>query len=276
MEDRHDIQQNADFFYASVFDGHSGDDVAAYLRQNFYLTLNRIYNQVGCPQFPGIRGDVMYVLPLTFSIINDEMKKLNLYAGSTAAVAFIIPYENFAQLYTAHAGDSRIVDSNGNALTTDHTPKNSAEVCRIGKNNIFQNRLGGRLAVTRAFGDFDLEEFGLTSKPEVHSYTIKPSEFIIIASDGIWDVVSNQAAANFVKERLHAGISACRAARELILYAAYKSMQQFKPYLLKDWPDIITHEQYKNLSDQDIYNDALFPYAKYTHDNQTVVIIQLS
>ena len=53
-------------------------------------------------------------------------------------------------------------------------------------------RLGGLLAVTRAFGDFSLKKgMALTAKPEVHKIEIRLSHrYVIVASDGLWDFVN--------------------------------------------------------------------------------------
>lgn len=62
-------------------------------------------------------------------------------------------------------------------------------------------RVGGVLAVTRAFGDHALRDSGLIAVPHVIKYTLKPfDKFLIIASDGIWDELSDQDAINYCKD----------------------------------------------------------------------------
>ena len=52
------------------------------------------------------------------------------------------------------------------------------------------NRLGGVLAVTRAFGDIALKTHGLISKPDVKKIPLRlHHRYVIIASDGLWDYV---------------------------------------------------------------------------------------
>ena len=50
-------------------------------------------------------------------------------------------------------------------------------------------RLGGLLAITRAFGDRSLKKnMGLIAKPEVKKIQIRLNhKFLIVASDGLWD-----------------------------------------------------------------------------------------
>lgn len=54
-------------------------------------------------------------------------------------------------------------------------------------------RLGGSLAISRALGDFLHKKGGLICTPEVIRIPIERShQYLIIATDGLWDVLSNQ------------------------------------------------------------------------------------
>ncbi|KAK6144968.1 hypothetical protein DH2020_021788 [Rehmannia glutinosa] len=55
------------------------------------------------------------------------------------------------------------------------------------------------LAMARAFGDFCLKDFGLISVPEISYRRITDEdEFIVLATDGIWDVLSNKEVVDIV------------------------------------------------------------------------------
>ena len=63
------------------------------------------------------------------------------------------------------------------------------------------NRVGGVLAVSRAIGDFSMRNSGLISVPTIKKRMLKASDkFIVIASDGVWDELSDQDAVNYCKE----------------------------------------------------------------------------
>uniref|UniRef100_A0A0E0KP30 protein-serine/threonine phosphatase n=1 Tax=Oryza punctata TaxID=4537 RepID=A0A0E0KP30_ORYPU len=48
------------------------------------------------------------------------------------------------------------------------------------------------LAMARAFGDFCLKDYGLISMPDVSYHHItEKDEFVVLATDGVWDVLSN-------------------------------------------------------------------------------------
>ncbi|MBA0807057.1 hypothetical protein Gohar_022885 [Gossypium harknessii] len=60
-------------------------------------------------------------------------------------------------------------------------------------------RVGGVLAVSRAFGDRHLKQY-VVADPEIQEEKIDNSlEFLILASDGLWDVVSNEEAVAMIK-----------------------------------------------------------------------------
>ncbi|XP_061363306.1 probable protein phosphatase 2C 34 [Gastrolobium bilobum] len=55
------------------------------------------------------------------------------------------------------------------------------------------------LAMSRAFGDYCVKEYGLISVPEVtHRNITSRDQFVVLATDGVWDVISNQEAVDIV------------------------------------------------------------------------------
>ena len=123
---------------------------------------------------------------------------------------FKLKNETFLQVL--NTGDSRCVlcrDNFAFVLTKDHKPNWPEERVRIealgGK--IYRDygddwRIGD-LSVSRAFGDINAEPY-VTYKPEIFKYKLtKDDKFIIIACDGLWDVLTNQEAVNFVISRAY-------------------------------------------------------------------------
>lgn len=64
-------------------------------------------------------------------------------------------------------------------------------------------RLGGLLAITRAFGDLSLKKsMGLIVKPEVKKLQIRLSHrFLVIASDGLWDFINIKTVQKILKDQ---------------------------------------------------------------------------
>lgn len=83
------------------------------------------------------------------------------------------------------------------AMSEDHKPNKDSERARIENEGgvvIWAGtwRVGGVLAVSRAFGDRPLKKFVIAT-PEVRQESVSSEdEFLILASDGVWDVVSNK------------------------------------------------------------------------------------
>ena len=63
---------------------------------------------------------------------------------------------------------------------------------RNGGGIIFENRVGGSLAITRAFGDHSLKKDGVIAKPFINKHVLRSTDkFIVIATDGVWDVMED-------------------------------------------------------------------------------------
>ena len=77
---------------------------------------------------------------------------------------------------------------------------------RIEKNGGFVqfNRLNGRLALSRAIGDNTFKNGNqktsvLTAIPDITRTKLTPQDsYIVIACDGLWDVMSNEDVINFI------------------------------------------------------------------------------
>ena len=79
-------------------------------------------------------------------------------------------------------------------MTTDHKLTNKLEQERIQKSGgyIKNYRVNGSLAITRAFGDFFYKKSGVISDPEINQHVVGPDDkFLLIASDGVWDVIQD-------------------------------------------------------------------------------------
>ncbi|KAJ7537635.1 hypothetical protein O6H91_11G016100 [Diphasiastrum complanatum] len=127
-------------------------------------------------------------------------------AGSTAVVAII----GRCQIIVGNCGDSRAVLSRGGkaiSVSNDHKPDREDEMARIeaaGGRVIFWNgyRVLGVLAMSRAIGDRYLKPY-VIAEPEVTCLQrTDEDEFLILASDGLWDVISNDTACDLVRRRL--------------------------------------------------------------------------
>lgn len=128
--------------------------------------------------------------------------------GSTACVCMIRKEGTHQVLYVANVGDTRAVVSKSDVaerLSIDDNCANCQEAARIKAEGglILDNRVGGVLAVTRAFGDHALKKCGLSPIPHIVKYILRPfDKYLVIASDGVWDELSDQDAVNYCNDDL--------------------------------------------------------------------------
>ncbi|XP_071691546.1 probable protein phosphatase 2C 59 [Rutidosis leptorrhynchoides] len=181
-----------------VFDGHGGTRAAEYVKHNLFSNLIK---------HPKFISDTKSAISESYSHTDSEFLKTEIDqtrdAGSTASTAILVGN----RLLVANVGDSRaVVCRNGNAfaVSRDHKPDQSDERQRIEDAGGFVMwagtwRVSGVLAVSRAFGDKFLKQF-VVADPEIQEETVDKSlEFLILASDGLWDVVTNDEAVAMVK-----------------------------------------------------------------------------
>ena len=154
------------------------------------------------------------------AVINGEqvctLPEHDIQAGCTAVAALL----RGPELVVAWAGDSRGVLSRGGkaiALSTDHKPNQEKERTRIMQAGGFVKNVGGHyrvngnLNLSRAIGDLKYkanmaippEGQIITAEPDVTQVTLGiDDEFMVLACDGIWDVMSNQEVVDFVRKRI--------------------------------------------------------------------------
>ena len=140
----------------------------------------------------------------SFSLVDNEIlddeSLIKNDVGSTATIVllFSLGTEYFSSKYLicANIGDSKgyiLSDKKMVQITKEHNCRNDNEVSRIKKSGgiIFNNRVFGKLMLSRSFGDKEMKKHGVISEPDLFIKKItEEDKFIIIASDGVWDTVT--------------------------------------------------------------------------------------
>ncbi|PAV61261.1 hypothetical protein WR25_15539 isoform C [Diploscapter pachys] len=214
MEDAHthllSLPDDPKCAFFAVYDGHGGPKVSQYaginlhkliLQQNEYLSEN---------------GDLSTALQKGFLALDEQMRGAEEMKDDVSGTTAVVVLVKDNTIYCANVGDSRAVVSvvgEARPLSFDHKPAHETEARRIvaaGGWGEFK-RVNGNLALSRALGDFVFkrndskppEEQIVTAFPDVIKEPIGADhEFIVLACDGIWDVMSNQEVVDFVRERL--------------------------------------------------------------------------
>ncbi|TYI85545.1 hypothetical protein E1A91_D04G003600v1 [Gossypium mustelinum] len=197
------------FDFYGVYDGHGGSRVAEECKERLHKLLVEEIVDEGS----GSGIDWGRTMERCFEKMDEEVNKGRMaeeMVGSTAVVAVV----GDGKVVVANCGDSRAVLSRGGVampLSFDHKPDRPDELERVeaaGGRVINWNgyRVLGVLATSRSIGDQYLKPF-VICKPEVTVREVtNGDEFLILASDGLWDVVSNEVACRVVRRCLNGQI----------------------------------------------------------------------
>ena len=201
MEDQHSVKNFDDLYFFGIYDGHGGANAAEFVEKHL------------CENFFKAEGEAIGS-KLTNAFLRTDEDFLTRpefesdCSGTTAVVAVVDAHTN--KLFIANTGDSRaIVVRKGKVLlaTKDHKPGEESERKRIedaGGYVSFWNcpRVCGRLAVSRAIGDRDLKNFVIPN-PDIYEESLNEGDVLVLACDGVWDVMANEETAAFVHEKLN-------------------------------------------------------------------------
>jgi len=235
MEDEYFVAEGGRF--VAVFDGHGGGGVSQFLKRNLYQELclqlrdkhwenselqgtassaTRKNSRRKKEEVPSVFSHVS-ALKAAFQnmdqrvLANDTLG----YQGSTAVAVLVHehPVDGHRTLLSANVGDSRAVLSRrGRAvpLTRDHKPNDELEKARILSmgETIEWDRYSKvhrvrNLSLSRAIGDRYAKPV-VSGQVEIQHYPVKEDddEFVLLASDGLWDVMESDEVVAFVHQRL--------------------------------------------------------------------------
>eukprot|EP01126_Amoeba_proteus_P061752 TRINITY_DN8319_c0_g1_i1.p1 TRINITY_DN8319_c0_g1~~TRINITY_DN8319_c0_g1_i1.p1 ORF type:complete len:368 (+),score=103.11 TRINITY_DN8319_c0_g1_i1:423-1526(+) len=226
---------NEDYF--AVFDGHSGDSASIFASQNLHkIVANNLERVVD----PTDAQSVSACFQVSFKECNTMMKEAKVDTGTTALVTwwchnmFYIANAGDCRAVLCQGKKERRLTVDHKPSS----PPERTRIEQI-KGGFLDNklRLQGRLSVARALGDFDLVPY-VSCEPEVFGpfewctlesyqrlFSSKPTEltspantttttnttttvnnvemeygFLILACDGLWDVVTDRKAVKIVKK----------------------------------------------------------------------------
>lgn len=232
IEDFHAVQLHPDHHFFGVFDGHTGNLAAKYVASVIYGILQS--------RFANLSAESKYVstwkadAAKKMTGIFEEIHRNFLEAVSFAPVGVMdqsgttatIIYLNDHVVLIASVGDSRAImsskDERGKLsfvqLTDNHVASNPIErELVIGRGGTVTkspngvDRVNGQLVITRSIGDSNLSKY-LSRVPSVVAMTREELNdscglercFVVLASDGLWDVMCNQEVVDMVSEVLEA------------------------------------------------------------------------
>ncbi|KAL7121864.1 hypothetical protein ACP275_01G010700 [Erythranthe tilingii] len=202
--------------FFGVYDGHGGSQVANYCRDRMHTALmeeleilvtNGSSNKESCEEI------WRRAFTKCFIKVDDEIGGQNGQesiapetVGSTSVVALVCS----SHIIVANSGDSRAVLCRGKepvALSVDHKPNREDEYARIeaAGGKVIQwngHRVFGVLAMSRSIGDRYLKPWIIPDPEVMFVPRVKEDECLILASDGLWDVMTNEEVCDMARKRI--------------------------------------------------------------------------
>ncbi len=233
-----------------VLDGHGeqGDKISEFVMRQLFMSLEKQENLEDNPH---------EALKDTFVRTNMALMvtPINYMSSGTTCVAV---YVRGKKLFVANCGDSRAVMAKNEPggrtcglhavdLSRDHKPDDPEEQKRIEDWGGFvrpapEPGLSARvyldaeytmigLAMARSLGDYAVKAVGVIPEPEVTEFVLEEADqFMIMASDGVWEFISSQEAVDIVQDKFEAGANCTQACQELIEQASQRWMEEEGDY----------------------------------------------
>ena len=212
MEDKsksiENFNNNKNQMLFELFDGHGGEEISNFLQQNF-VQIYKQYLEINNYDIPKSLSD-------SFKEADDMIKESinNLDGMGSTGTIIHLSWEdnNRLMVYSANVGDSRVSLISPNhiiRLSYDHRMSDEKEKQRILEAGVEveENRIGGELMLTRIFGDYEFKDDknknGVICEPFLSKIKIDLNirdQFLILASDGIWDLVNEKEIQQMIKK----------------------------------------------------------------------------
>lgn len=250
--------------FVGVYDGHGGPETSRYINDHLFQHLKRFASEQSSMSVDVIRKAFQATEEGFLSVVskNWPMKPQMAAVGSCCLVGVICG----GTLYVANLGDSRtvlgrVVKATGEVLAIQLSNEHNASMESVRqelhsmhpddsqivvlKHNVW--RVKGLIQVSRSIGDVYLKraEFNreplyakfrlrepfkrpiLSSEPAITVHELQPhDQFLIFASDGLWEHLSNQEAVDIVQNHPRSGI-ARRLVKSALQEAAKKREMRY-------------------------------------------------
>jgi serine/threonine protein phosphatase PrpC len=191
--------------FFGVYDGHGGRKIVEFVEKYLHLNLQKELVETNAETLE----DVENAIQTAFLLTDIQTAKANLQVSGSTATTVLLRKQHTTgarYLHAANCGDARAVLARKGGvayrLSYDHKANDAPEKSRIEQAGgfVIRGRVLGILAVARSFGDHSLKQF-VVPTPFVQSVELREGEddFLVLACDGVWDVMEDQEVVDFVK-----------------------------------------------------------------------------
>lgn len=220
----------ANYALFGVYDGHGGLEAVRFVSNTLHETIAEMLLHHG-----GKTNEVSVSRALREAFLAADSRMLMrgsavALCGACVTVILIIHVEGDRLMYTANVGDSRAVLARKAAverITYDHKATDPAEMDLVAAKggSIVDERVNGIIAISRVLGDHQLKHV-LSAEPYVSELQLTDEdEFVIAASDGLWDVVDDDDAVRLAREAMVGNNDPSIAASALVTEAVRRGSQ---------------------------------------------------
>jgi protein phosphatase 2C len=203
QEDRYLIIENFYMGYSlfAVFDGHGGAYVAEFCKANMAAFLK-------AEMVRRAAMDMRSAIITAFHRLHAALDTPKCYMTGTTCTLVLLHRRH---MWVANCGDSRAITGSSStftALTRDHKPNATTEEERINSLGGYVAsvagipRVIGELAVSRSIGDLRYAPYVIPTPEVVYFPLGADHRYVVLATDGMWDVLSNHEVATHVVQHL--------------------------------------------------------------------------
>mmetsp|Transcript_33187 Transcript_33187/g.86773 ORF Transcript_33187/g.86773 Transcript_33187/m.86773 type:complete len:412 (+) Transcript_33187:289-1524(+) len=198
----------------AVLDGHAGKEVAQFAGDVLPEFLQQQLVEL-CPRTAVRREYALAIKTAFFELDAEITKRFGKHSRGGATCTGCIMTDTHYHFF--NVGDSRTVlatDGKPSFATRDHKPGDMSEFRRIQSAGgfVMRGRVNGMLAVSRALGDNDYKTVGRHPRDQMVSAEPTCSmvkrqtddDFVVLACDGVWDVMTSKMAVHWIRDRLAA------------------------------------------------------------------------
>eukprot|EP00301_Raphidiophrys_heterophryoidea_P024663 c8080_g1_i3.p1 GENE.c8080_g1_i3~~c8080_g1_i3.p1 ORF type:complete len:411 (+),score=92.98 c8080_g1_i3:46-1233(+) len=244
----------------SVFDGHGGEKSAKYCGIHLEKELQSLQNYSAA------------AIQETFISMDRKLKQhLQKDQSGCTCISAIVSFSaetNKYSLQLANIGDSRAIlikqpkrGQESEVLgTIDHKPDDEAEKKRICAAGGFVSasvpaRLDGAISLSRAFGDFEYKQNPdfepkdqkMSVFPDVYNWTASRGDVLVLACDGVFDVMTNQELATLVTNLMSETKDMGDVCKQVLEDCLEKGSRDNMTVVLVQLSDGVDHERFPEL-----------------------------